>query len=169
MVMSSHEPPQDFQHSGDRFGQIEHFRHDGLLARERQQLAGQIRGPHGGILHFFELVVDRVVLRYGGKQHFRVPENDGEQIVEIVRDAAGKLPDGFKFLGLAQLGLQAIALLPGGLLFGDVLGDTGHGSHRARFVQQGKQHRGVGARLFPHGQRSSTKSGARRLNLLDPR
>ena len=52
-----------------------------------------------------------------GKHHFAVSRNDGEQIVEIVRHAAGQLPDGFQFLGLVKLRLQF-------LLFRDVLHDS---------------------------------------------
>ena len=45
-----------------------------------------------------------------GHEHAHVAADDGEEIVEIVGDAAGQLADRFHFLGLAQLGLQPAAL-----------------------------------------------------------
>ncbi len=35
-------------------------------------------------------------------QRFEISDDDGEQIVEVVGDAAGELPDTFHFLRLAQ-------------------------------------------------------------------
>jgi len=39
-------------------------------------------------------------------QSFAVPVDDGEQVVEIVGDAAGELTDGFELLRLPQPRLQ---------------------------------------------------------------
>src|SRR5206468_3997553 len=47
-----------------------------------------------------------------------VAHDDGEQVVEVVRDAAGQTADHFHFLGLAQLFLEVL-----------VLGDVGPGAH----------------------------------------
>ena len=45
-----------------------------------------------------------------------VPQNDGQQVVEVVRHAAGQLSDGFHLLRLLILRLEGPA-------FGDVHGD----------------------------------------------
>ena len=42
----------------------------------------------------------------GDRQKRSVAVDDGENVVEIVRDAAGELADGLHFLRLAQLFLQ---------------------------------------------------------------
>ncbi len=44
-----------------------------------------------------------------GGNHFRIPENDGQQIVEVVGDAAGKPPDALQLLSLAQLVFEVLA------------------------------------------------------------
>ena len=49
-------------------------------------------------------------LRQAALQELDVADDDGEQVVEVVRDAAGELADGLHLLGLPQglLGLQAL-------------------------------------------------------------
>ena len=49
-------------------------------------------------------------LRQAALQEFDVADDDGEQVVEIVGDAAGELANGLHLLGLPQslLGLQAL-------------------------------------------------------------
>ncbi len=55
------------------------------------------------------------IVREGVDEDLGIAENDGQQIVEVVRDAAGELPDGLHLLRLAQL-------LLGPALVGDVGG-----------------------------------------------
>ena len=50
------------------------------------------------------------------EQEFGVSRDDREQVVEVMRDAAGEASDGFHLLRLAELLLQGAA-------FGDVLGE----------------------------------------------
>ena len=47
-----------------------------------------------------------LLVQFRGRQQRGVAVNDGENVVEIVRDAAGELADGLHFLRLAQLLLQ---------------------------------------------------------------
>src|SRR4051812_17627348 len=54
-------------------------------------------------------------------QHFRMPAHDHQQIVEVVRDAAGELADGFHLLHLRELFARALKRALGLTLFGDVL------------------------------------------------
>src|SRR6266702_2137037 len=86
-----------------------------LLAGERQQMLGEIRAPRGS---FVDHPRDRRKLRValdGVGQDFDRPGDDREDIVEIVRDAAGELADGLHLLGL-----------PDAILGGDLVGEIAH-------------------------------------------
>src|SRR3954468_13932882 len=54
-------------------------------------------------------------------EHFRMPAHDHQQIVEVVRDAAGELTDRFHFLHLRELFARALKRALGLALFGDIL------------------------------------------------
>src|SRR6476646_6517482 len=66
----------------------------------------------------FELCApgDFLVLRC----QYQVPKNSGENVVEVVRDPSGQMPDGLHLLRLSQLLLQTSAL--------------GLGSHAYRYI-----------------------------------
>ena len=97
----------------DHFVQIQVLGLDDLAAAEGEELAGEVGGALGGQADLLG-GVQRFLgqFRRQGKQR-GMALNDGEDVVEIMGDAAGELADGFHFLGLAQLGLK---ILP----FGDV-------------------------------------------------
>ena len=65
-------------------------------------------GALGGLLNLFD-VLQRGILAIGGatrqavEKHFSVALHHHQQIIEIVRDAAGEFADGLHFLRLAQL------------------------------------------------------------------
>ena len=42
--------------------------------------------------------------------HFRVADHDRQQVIEVMRDAAGQLADAFELLGLAELGFEILLL-----------------------------------------------------------
>ena len=69
--------------------------------------------------------LDAKRLRQQALQRLRAAADRGQQIVEVVRDAAGELADGFHLLRLAQRLLGAHA-------FGDLVGDT----LLQRFIEQ---------------------------------
>jgi hypothetical protein len=79
----------------------------GLRARERQELAREARAGLDG-------APDRGELRVVGEpvrpapQQVRVGVDDREQVVEVVRDAAGQPPDRLELLRLAQHVLDAL-------------------------------------------------------------
>ena len=87
----------------DHAVQVDHGRLHHLLAAEREQLAGELGGGSAAGLHLAHA-------RGGADSHGHPPgdqlavaEDHGEQVVEVVRDAAGQLPDRFHLLRLPQL------------------------------------------------------------------
>ena len=75
--------------------------------------------------------MQRVVVRQVAHDHVTVTRNDSEQIVEVVRDTAGKAPDGLHFLRLTELIFQLPA-------FGNVDPDAADELDFVVFVQNGK-------------------------------
>ena len=67
-----------------------------LTAAERQQLAGQRRRLVGRVGDLAELLATRHVLP--GEQQLRVAGDDGQQVVEVVRDAAREAADRLQLL-----------------------------------------------------------------------
>ena len=67
--------------------------------------------PLAGIPHFLEAAAERlpVVHLLGGE--IGVAENDGQQVVEVMRDAPGQPPDGLHFLGLPELRVALFQVL----------------------------------------------------------
>ena len=85
-----------------------------LAAAEGEQLAGERRRRAAPATR---ISLHRGAVRIAGRQigadHFGVAFDHGEQVVEVVRNAAGQLPYRFQLLGLAEFLLEAPA-------FGDV-------------------------------------------------
>ena len=107
---------EHFQVFGGDVVEIDDARGEHLLAAEGEQLAGQRRGALGGA---GDLLRRAAQMRFGAEafeKKFRVAGDDHQQIVEVVRDAAGEAADGFHLLRLAQLLLERAAL-------GDVFGE----------------------------------------------
>ena len=95
---------RSFEHGSDiadDFVQVQRALLNDLTAAEGQQLTRQVGraiGRRGNFLQrFLQLRQDAAF----GQQQVRVPFDDRKNIVEIVRDAGGKLADRFHFLGLA--------------------------------------------------------------------
>ena len=77
-----------------------------LLARERQQMLGQVGAARGGFIdHLGDGGELRFVLDRVGDDLDRSGDH-GQDIVEIVRDAAGELAERFHFLGLPDAVLR---------------------------------------------------------------
>ena len=90
-------------HVGDQDVDVDLFRHERLAAREREQLRGQ-RCRVGRRLH--DRLGESDPLRLGQfrpAQHVGRALNDGQQIIEVVGDAAGELAERLHLLALAQL------------------------------------------------------------------
>ena len=108
---------QPAEHPGHVRDQAVHVERRGLqhlLTAEREQLPGERRGALRRLDDLAEIV--RVPLPDGAIRGHELgePENDRQQIVEIVGDARSQLPDRLHLLGLLILPLQRAA-------FGDVL------------------------------------------------
>ena len=53
----------------------------------------------------------RIIVGQALLQQFQTPQHRHEEVVEVMGDAAGQLPDRFHFLGFKQLGERGLALL----------------------------------------------------------
>ena len=115
---------QILQRHHQRVG-IDGFRNQRLAPRKRQQAMGQRRGAVGRRHRRVDVARDILgpPLIEPGLHQIQRSDDSGQQIVEVVGDAAGQLPDGFHLLRLAQRlfgGLQAVGRR---LFSGDVAGD----------------------------------------------
>ena len=113
---------------------------EGLAARECQQPVRELRGTAGALQRMLERLLqlgDEVtgLLRDAALDGVEIAEDDRQQVVEVVRDAAGELADGFELLRLAQGLLGLASQLRLGLQPPDVV------QHRAQ-RQQSEDHRG---------------------------
>ena len=118
--------------------QVQRPRREDLLAPEREQLSGERRRAvhHLGDLHEIRPHRDlrMQVVRYGDVDRREVEQgevrggpDDGEEVVEVVRHAAGQRAHGLHLLRQAELLLQAP-------LFGDVAGNAVDSNDRTAFV-----------------------------------
>ena len=103
------QPPQHRQQRGGHLAEVERDRVEDLLAGEGQELARELGGALGGALDLGQLV--------GARPGADPPAGDlavaadhGQQVVEVVRHAAGELADGLHLLRLPELVLQHAAL-----------------------------------------------------------
>ena len=85
-----------------------HFEY--LVAAEGEQLAGERNGAVGGGLDHLQARFAAVRVDVAPQQVAR-GEDHGEDVVEVVGDAAGKAADAFEFLSLDQLRVEFVTLL----------------------------------------------------------
>ena len=93
----------------DQAAQIDRHRAQILLARERQQALGQRRAALGALQRAVDQPVQARIVGHALAQQIEVAHHRHQQIVEIMRDAAGELADGLHLLRLAQLLLRPFA------------------------------------------------------------
>ena len=100
---------QQLGHAPDQAVDVDRLGLELLDARKRQQLRGQLGAALGGLEGVLGQARDA---RIGGARpdQVEIADHRGEQIVEIVRQPAGQLPDRFHLLRLHQrrLGLPAL-------------------------------------------------------------
>jgi hypothetical protein len=102
--------PEHLLDLGDDVVHVEQRRLEHLPAAELEQLADDVGGALGRDPHLEQLAVRvlRQILR--SQQHVGVPADHREQIVEVVRDAAGELADRLDSRRLLELRLEQLAL-----------------------------------------------------------
>ena len=109
LYLLADQPAQQHGEIGERVAEVEHLRPQRLAARERQQLAHERRRPRRVLLDLHD-VLERRVGRLVRVQQEVVRHHDrGQHVVEVVRDAAGKLADHVHLLRLVDLVLQRAA------------------------------------------------------------
>ena len=108
---------QQLRHAGDQPVDVERPAAPGLAAGEGEQPMGQ-RAARVRALPRCDIAVDSPARPAPARRRTQIQaaDDDRQQVVEVVRDAAGELADGLHLLGLAQrlLGAQApFGFLPG--------------------------------------------------------
>ena len=78
------------------------MRRQDLLAAERQELAREPRGALRARADLVDILAPPVRRGEAAAQVLGVAHDHGEDVVEVVGDAAGQPPDGFHLLRLAQ-------------------------------------------------------------------
>ena len=106
------------QHVAD----IEHARLQRLLAREGQQLPHEIGGAVAVLLDLHDVGEGRVARPEPHQQQVAEPDHRGQQVVEIMRDAAGELADRLHLLRLRELHFEVL-----------LLGDVDEMQHQPRY------------------------------------
>ncbi len=91
--------------------QIDTARLQRLATGERKQTPGEIGAAERAAQNLLCQFGVLLIIPHHVEQEFHVADDDTEQIVEVVRDAAGKLADRLHLLRLAQLRFRQ--LLPG--------------------------------------------------------
>src|SRR5712692_4025011 len=111
-IRSSTSSPDDaaehLVHSGDDLVQVHDGRREHLLPAEREELPGQLGGALAGPPDLLDVRAHLAVRRQVRDQHGAVAQNDGEQVVEVVRDASRQPARRLHLLRLPKL-LLALA------------------------------------------------------------
>jgi hypothetical protein len=102
-----------------------------LLPAERKEPEREVRGAVRGSLHLPDVLRQPAALRHAAEHEVAEALDDGDQVVEIMGDAAGEPPDGLHLLGLSELFL----CLPG---CGHVPHEQGEATDLAGFVNDGE-------------------------------
>ena len=102
------EPPQQGGQVVQRIADIDDLGPQGLAAREGQQLPDQIGRPIGVLLDLHDIGEGIILRPVAGQQQVAETDDGGQQIVEIMGDAAGQLPHRLHLLRLDELLLQRL-------------------------------------------------------------
>src|SRR5574340_1751780 len=116
MNVLADEGPEHALHVSDDGVQIEVRGLRDLAAAKGEQLLGKSGGAAPGGADFLQGRGGGPIRGRAGQGEVAIAQDDGEQVVKVVRNAAGKASDGFHLLGLAEL-------IGDALLVGDVLND----------------------------------------------
>ena len=92
---------------GERVLEVDDGRAQRLLAREGEELADQRRGAVGVLADLHQIAVLDVGDLVAHQEQVAVAVDRGQQVVEVVGDAAGELADRLHLLALDELRLEA--------------------------------------------------------------
>ena len=107
-VLADHTPEHPL-HAGDDRVQVEDTRLEDLPAAECEQLLRQRRSAAAGLPDLLGAFAPRVAFGQLGEQQLAVARDGRQQVVEIVRDAAGQPAHGLHLLRLQELLLEPTA------------------------------------------------------------
>ena len=102
----AHQALEQLRDFGNDVGQLQHLRPQRLLARESEQLPRQAGGAVRIGLDLLDVVIIAVAGRMAHQHQVAMPDDRGQDIVEIVRDAAGELADRLHLGRLRHLALE---------------------------------------------------------------
>jgi hypothetical protein len=105
------QPPQHPAHLREHGAEVDRPRREELLAREGEELLAEQGGAVRGGEDLLEVASQRVGAVDPEQPQLGVARDRGEDVVEVVCDAAGQPPDGLQFLGLQKAVLEALVLL----------------------------------------------------------
>ena len=103
---------------------VDRLRIQEAAPRERQQVAGEVSAVHRRAKDGVDDLVGVRIVRQIRSQQLDVAEDDREDVVEVVRDAAGQLADGFHLLRSEQRFARLLQRLVRLLQLGDVVRDA---------------------------------------------
>ena len=106
----THHPAEHSIHVLNQRIEIQHRRFDHLALAEGQQLACKIGGSLSRFHHLFDIAARRIAGMHRVQQYLRIAGDNHQQIVEVVRNAAGQPANRFQSLRMVQLLFQAQAV-----------------------------------------------------------
>ena len=122
----------------DDLVKVEDRRLEDLLAAESQQLADEGLRAVRALHDFRQFAAETVITGLDGKSQLRIAADDGQKIVEIVRDTAGQPAERLHFLRLAKLLFERVDFRFGAFVFGpDAQGGNAIGKIGGKFPEQG--------------------------------
>ncbi len=107
-IVSPEGPAQQVREIGDQLADIRQFRVERLAPLEGQQLLRQLGAVIGRILRLAQQDAQFLIVE-PSLDHLEIAADDGEEVVEVVGDAAGQLAHRLHLLGLAQLLFHPVA------------------------------------------------------------
>jgi hypothetical protein len=134
-------PPRPGDRDGVFHDVVDVHRHEALFRPQPREL---LNAPHRlgsverGRLHHGERALQQRRVFGVGLHELRVAEDRLQQVVEVVGDAAGQLPDGLEPLRLVQALLELLALLASTNRGGDVTAPARRAEDLAVAVAQGR-------------------------------
>src|SRR5262245_50986056 len=81
----------------------QNFRIQRLFTAEREQLPNQRRGPIAGLQCLFDLSTKRMLRAEFRQEDLTITHDDGQEIIEVVRNPSSQPANRFHFLGLPKL------------------------------------------------------------------